>query len=530
MKRGKGSFVSCAMMTIRPALLVVFLATGLAACGGSSTPPGASKAMGSVAQGGYLFLRWQEGLEIMIWHDLAGEGTADSQGSATGQRYVERGSAHSADGRSLTWEIQTVDGSTGEVQIGGVRYDLAAGTLFIVDTQGGNPAVRQLSRDLSAVPLDHEGVLAFAENDPDLVAFLNASPTATPPGDTPEPLPTDAPATTPTSTVTATPTATSTDTPTPTATRTPRLPTPTATPRPPTATSAPRPAVERILFAPGATQATIDGYLPEGGRARYVMGVAAGQFVEVDAAVGATGPGLRFSIVGADGFVVKPMGPAHVKTVVPSTQDYYLELVSDVGATRYRLSVLIPVRIRFATGTTSVTVNGGLEEGQMRHYVLRALGGQRMIVAPHTSTGQITMVISGADGQVLLSGRVGPPGGVFDGILPTTQDYLISVRAEGGIGAEYSLEITIPAEEPNPDITLVGTVLDVSPSARTIKLAEPVQGFTVVALAAECQVLSLSGHPILLRDLQPGSRIQASGKRGAPGALIADQVSVLANG
>jgi len=47
---------------------------------------------------------------------------------------------------------------------------------------------------------------------------------------------------------------------------------------------------------------------------------------------------------------------------------------------------------------------------------------------------------------VLLSGRVGLPGGVFDGILPTSQDYLIAVQADAEIGADYTLGITIPAE------------------------------------------------------------------------------------
>jgi hypothetical protein len=236
--------------------------------------------------------------------------------------------------------------------------------------------------------------------------------------------------------------------------------------------------------------------------------------------------GLRFSIVGADGVVVKPMGEAHVLTVVPSTQDYYVELVSDVGATDYRLSVLIPVRIRFAPGATSATVSGSLEEGQMRHYVLRALAGQRMIVAPHATTGQVGLVISGADGQVLLSGRAGPPGGVFDGILPLTQDYLITVQAKGGVGADYTLEVTIPAEE-GSDITVVGTVLDVSPSARLITLAEPVGGFGVIALTEDSQLLSAGGDTILLREIQPGMRIQASGRPGVPGTLIANQMLVL---
>jgi hypothetical protein len=493
---------------IHRALLAVLLTTGVAACGSSSTPSGASKALGSFAQGGYLFLRWKEGLEVMIWHDLTGKGTADSAGFATGRLYIERGTARSTDGRSLAWEVQTVDGTMGEAQIGGVRYDLAAGTLFIVSTQEGTTAVRQLHRDLSVVPLDHDGILAFARTDPDLAAFLNEIPTATLPA--------------------ATPSARPTPTATPTSSATPRPSAPTATPLPTTRTPPPEPAVERIRFAPGATQALIEGYLPVDGRAIYVMGVEAGQFVEMNAAVGTVGQGLRFSIVGADGFVVKPIGEAHVRTVVPSTQDYYVELVSDVGATSYRLSVLIPVRVRFASGGTSAVVNGSLEEGDMRHYVLRALTGQRMIVAPHTTTGQVGLVISGADGQVLLSGRAGPPGGVFEGILPTTQDYLITVQAKGGIGADYTLEITIPAEA-GSDITLVGTVLEVSPSARIITLTEPVEGVTVIALTEESELFSASRDEILLRDIQAGMRIQASGQRGEPDVLLAKQVCVLAN-
>jgi hypothetical protein len=200
---------------------------------------------------------------------------------------------------------------------------------------------------------------------------------------------------------------------------------------------------ERIRFAPGATQTTVEGYLPTNGKV-YVMRVAAGQFIEMDATARAMGQGLRFSIVGADGVVVKAMGNAHIRTVVPSTQDYYVELISDVGAVDYRMSVLIPARIRFAPGATSAKVAGSLTASGMRHYVLRAVACQRMIVDPRATRGQVGLVISGAGGQVLLSGRVGRPGGVYDGILPTTQDYLITVRAEGGTGADYTLEITIP--------------------------------------------------------------------------------------
>jgi hypothetical protein len=265
--------------------------------------------------------------------------------------------------------------------------------------------------------------------------LTSAPPTATP---TPEPTATLVP---PTATSTPEPTATpvpptATPTPEPTATPVP----PTATPVPPTRT--PAPVVERILFAPGATQATVEGHLPANGSKVYVMGVAAGQFIEMSATVGEMGQGLRFAIVGADGTVVKAMGEAYVRTVVPRTQDYTVELASGVGAVSYRMSVLIPVRIRFAPGTTSAEVAGRLAANDMRHYVLHALAGQRMIVVPRANRGQVGLVISGADGQVLLSGRVAGEG--YDGILPTTQDYLIAVWGSGESVADYTLEITIP--------------------------------------------------------------------------------------
>jgi hypothetical protein len=267
--------------------------------------------------------------------------------------------------------------------------------------------------------------------------FTPLPPTAT---STPEPTPTLVP---PTATSTPEPTPTPVPpTATPTPEPTPTLVPPTATPVPPTRTPTPAPAVERILFAPGATQTTVEGYLPANGTKVYAMGVAAGQFIEMSATVGEMGQGLRFAIVGADGTVVKAMGEAYVRTVVPRTQDYYVELGSNVGAVSYRMSVLIPVRIRFAPGTTSTEVTGHLAANGVRHYVLRALAGQRMIVLPRASRGQVSLVISGADGQVLLSGHVASDG--YDGILPTTQDYLIAVWGSGETGADYTLAITIP--------------------------------------------------------------------------------------
>jgi hypothetical protein len=411
------------------ALLATLFVAIVSGCAPKATPPGADVAAGVVGQQvGFEFMRWEEGLAIMIWHDFLGNSgtssTSESSGFTTDPIHKLQGYAESWDGHRFDWEVQTNDGRTAQFWLDGTPYDLSDGRLFIVTMKNGGADVTQLDRDLSRVQPNHSSCEAFARSDPDLARFIGDMPTSTPTStSTPMPSPTPLPST---------------------ATPTPLLPTPTVTLLPPTPTLTPAPAVERILFAPGATQTTVEGYLPANGTQVYVMRVAAGQYIEVDATVGAMGRGLRFSIDGADGIVVKAMGDAHVRTVVPSTQDYYVELVSDVGAVSYRMSVLIPVRIRFAPGATSAEVAGSLAANGVRSYVLRALAGQRMIVAPHTTQGQVGLVISGADGQVLLSGRVGRPGGVYDGILPTTQDYLIAVRAEGGTSADYTLEITIP--------------------------------------------------------------------------------------
>jgi hypothetical protein len=155
--------------------LLLAVAGAVAACTGSSTPPGANKYLGTFEGGGYLFLRWEEGLEVMLWHDMTGSAAAQSAGSTDDRVTIELGSARSADGRSLEWELRTTDGKRGELQIGGATYEVAGGSVFLVTTRGGTTEVRQLDRDLSSVPLSQEGILAFAENDPDLAAFISSS-------------------------------------------------------------------------------------------------------------------------------------------------------------------------------------------------------------------------------------------------------------------------------------------------------------------------------------------------------------------
>ena len=96
---------------------------------------------------------------------------------------------------------------------------------------------------------------------------------------------------------------------------------------------------------------------------------------------------------------------------------------------------------------------------------------------------------------------------------------------------------TVAAREPTPTatssaqpITITGVVLDVSLSARIITLTEPVQGFDTVALSDETEVLASSGCKAALQDVQKGMTVQASGKPGTSGAILASKVSILQAG
>ena len=175
--------------------LVVLFVTTASGCAARSTPPSADVTAGVYEQAGLEFLRWNEGLTIMIWHDFLGHSgsssTSESSGPTTDPVYKLQGYAESWDGRRFDWEAQTKDGETAQFWIDGTPYDLSNGTLFIVTLENGGTDVTQLDRDLSHVQPDSSSCVAFAKSDPDLARFIGdmsvstaASPTPAPPPNT----------------------------------------------------------------------------------------------------------------------------------------------------------------------------------------------------------------------------------------------------------------------------------------------------------------------------------------------------------
>jgi hypothetical protein len=158
-------------------VLLAALLLAASGCTPEHVPPGADVELGSFEQTSYAFLRWKEGLAILMWYDFV----LDSAGSHNPRSTTDpvsraEGYAESKDGYRLEWKAHTTNGRTARFWIDDVPYDLADGTLFILTMADGELDITQLARDLSDVPPGREGTLAFARNDPDLARFVRDLP------------------------------------------------------------------------------------------------------------------------------------------------------------------------------------------------------------------------------------------------------------------------------------------------------------------------------------------------------------------
>jgi hypothetical protein len=200
----------------------------------------------------------------------------------------------------------------------------------------------------------------------------------------------------------------------------------------------------RIRFDRGATSAVVDGDLPANGTARYVLRAAFGQLMDVTLSA-PEGASLKVTRIG--GRRLTPIegtsGDTGFRGYLPYTGDYFITVKAGDQAVSYSVNVFIPVRVRFARGATSDNLMGRLNAHQGLDYILRAGEGQilEVNVKPAYSDVNLQLIIYGVDGTVLRSGM--GEGSSFRGELPSSQDYLVSVRA-GDDATEFGMDVIIP--------------------------------------------------------------------------------------
>ena len=112
-------------------------------------------------------------------------------------------------------------------------------------------------------------------------------------------------------------------------------------------------------------------------------------------------------------------------------------------------------RIQFPSGSTSASFDGELDSGQSAKYVLQVSANQTLSADVWSPNGDVYLEITGAsDGKVLVDDATKST--FWTGIIPTSQDYLITLAAGDG-RTSYSLQVVSASQSTAP--TPTGTVV-----------------------------------------------------------------------
>ncbi len=96
---------------VQTGLILLFGTLFLISCSPRSSPPGPSSATGVIEDAGYAFHVWQDGLRILILHNTPNAFFCQGEGGSSSPVYHLECDTDSLDGRKLSWEIETVDGT-----------------------------------------------------------------------------------------------------------------------------------------------------------------------------------------------------------------------------------------------------------------------------------------------------------------------------------------------------------------------------------------------------------------------------------
>jgi len=209
----------------------------------------------------------------------------------------------------------------------------------------------------------------------------------------------------------------------------------------PSPTFAP-PAAQRIQFLSGATQSVTTGTVPAGLSNTYVL--SAQQDQVLIASADSPNPNVKLAIFGANGVVLLPanQGSNSWQGTLPTSQDYYLQVIGTNSTENFSLNIIVAARIQFGAGEIKTTLKGSTVNGFAVTYVAFAQKGQKMdviLTVPGDSAGLTIWGFS--DGQPYARAQNGVKD--FSLTLPSTQDYIIEVVPQAGQVVDYSAMVRI---------------------------------------------------------------------------------------
>ena len=130
----------------------IALALGCAVSGGCSRAPRPSSFGESPVEHVRVDYATADGRVLfMLWSDI---GTSELGNCSGGESKGIYGGYQVSrkDGRRLDWKCATRDGKTGTMEINGSRFDVAAGSVFLVKTKDGETTVAQHTLPMPSCP------------------------------------------------------------------------------------------------------------------------------------------------------------------------------------------------------------------------------------------------------------------------------------------------------------------------------------------------------------------------------------------
>lgn len=198
---------------------------------------------------------------------------------------------------------------------------------------------------------------------------------------------------------------------------------------------------ERISMSTGSTVAYVPGDLAAGKSITYLAGALAGQYMMLDLTSATNN--AYISLVSPDGSILLPASEkkSHWQGALPSNGDYEITVYTP-SATRYTVQLTIPVRVKFAAGATTATVNGLVGARSATTYLLRAQQGQTMTVTINAPNNDIFLTIYGLeDGTPYVKSAMEQSSSSIK--LPSTQDYVIEGVSTGDTSEEFTVTFVV---------------------------------------------------------------------------------------
>jgi hypothetical protein len=239
------------------------------------------------------------------------------------------------------------------------------------------------------------------------------------------------------------PTAQPSQTPLPTV-DTPTAMLPTTTVAPPstllptvTATKAP----VNILFATGTTAAVEQGTI--GPNQVQAFTLSAGQYQPMILLLNSQNKDATLGVTEPDGNIL--LDPSKKwsswQWLLPKTEVYTITVHGGTTSEDYTLTTKVAERILFASGTSSITMNGSTPKGFVFSYAIACTANQVMTVSLNIPASKATLDIFGlATGKLLsASAKVN----TWTGTLPASEDYIIEVIPANGQVVNYVLTVGV---------------------------------------------------------------------------------------